>query len=787
MMVIALVVLVLLGIAGWFAFNRYRVSTGIAEAATDLTGPTPEGIASAVGRLDEVLAISPGEPDALALRGLALAHDTFVFGAEPTAATEALDAAASGGGDAFHVAVGQAMVALAQGDRSSAADLLANLPPAPEATPVPHHAAWLQGLLAATALHDHEQLSVAREALAEASAQAGSWPIFRRTIDELRFAAGDAEGAIEDVQAARTEHPLDLGLAVDELLYHALLHQGAESIISTSTQLLEGSDPLPARDVARLHLARGVARIHDGEPEPALEDLEAAWTKSAGWDDATRSHVLTHLRWLGKTERARELIEDKPTGTLADDLHRAALKITDADVPAALELLAGLPQEHPEVGALQAIALTEQRRFGEARAWIDRALATDPERWELQVANARTQVALDEKGKPLAELKALSKAHPTTPRVWTALAEARAKGDDAEATRKAFVKATKRDHRPAEAHFQLAQMREGNRHREKKLREAIESDLRAAIEHDSATPRYREALAEHLVYTGRIEEGVELLRAMLDEPAVDPGAMIELGALELRLGGEDAVDRSGKAVDRAEKLGADPVSLAKGRARVDLARGDGEALGRARGVVEPLIGQNPKDVELRELYLDTLLAQGEIDAAFQNARIGVRRVGRDQNARMYLAWARVEKARGKERSGSRVASDGWQRLRQERPPAHALLEAAELSIDLWMDMKKDDIARRVGRELTMALPFDPDAWALRAQTEFDAGTEDNGCESASKGIELKIDTPSIHAALARCYATTGRRKQARESYEKAAELAAGTPMAARYKKKASKL
>jgi tetratricopeptide (TPR) repeat protein len=264
---------------------------------------------------------------------------------------------------------------------------------------------------------------------------------------------------------------------------------------------------------------------------------------------------------------------------------------------------------------------------------------------------------------------------------------------------------------------------------------------------------------------------------VVELPGVAPASLLQLASLRTeqsaRVDAELHAD-IGELLSRAESLGADPSALARGRARVDLALGTPEALARARAQVEPGIGQYPKDVELRLVYVRTLIALGEVEAATENARSGVRRVPAGENGRLYLEWARAVQASGSARAAVRIAHDGWERVRKEDLPARELLRAGKAAIRAWQSQRKKDLARRIGRELTTALPDHGEAWATRAEIELDTGKAEEGCESARKATAQEPPFASAFAVMGRCHLAQGRRSEAAAAYERAAELAAGS-------------
>jgi Flp pilus assembly protein TadD len=81
----------------------------------------------------------------------------------------------------------------------------------------------------------------------------------------------------------------------------------------------------------------------------------------------------------------------------------------------------------------------------------------------------------------------------------------------------------------------------------------------------------------------------------------------------------------------------------------------------------------------------------------------------------------------------------------------------------------------VARELTDAVPFHSDAWAVRAGVQLKAADAADARASAEKALELDPESPRAHELLGHALLRFGYKDKAREAYEKAIELAAGTP------------
>jgi tetratricopeptide (TPR) repeat protein len=787
-LIITVVVLAAAGIAGKLAFDRYQAAALVAKAGERLHGATSAGLTEAEQDLDSALALVKGDADALTMRAVVRGHSALLYGGDIEALATAVQEAQAAGGNTFHVRLSEAMLNLGNGEVGKAAEALAALGEAPSDSSMLGHSAWLTGLVSLAQPHERASVEASAAALAEYITADSPWVVYRRTHAELVFVSGDARTALDETVKAREAAPAELGHAVDELVYNAYLHEATKSVEANSTQLMERPEDLQTRDIGRLHLARGLARIHAGERDGALEDLSSAWKAAPEWDVGTKQEVLTQLQSLGAADEAADLLEGGATGIALPEVYEASIKLSKLDSAGALEALAKLDQGHAEVGYLQALALTEQLRFEEARPWIDRAKEFFPHRVELQVADLRV-TANGEDGKAAEpKLAELSDAHPHAPRVWTSLGEARMAAEDAAGSKKAFRRALKREGRPAQAHLHLASLVDGDVHRSADTRAEVRKHLEDAIAQNEHIPRYKAALAEHLMYVGDEAAGIELMRKIAEDPLVDPETLLDLAAYESQHVGADK-DKLGeieKLLDRAETQGTDPFALVRERARLDIARGTPESVAKARGAVEPLIAERSDDIELRLVYLASLMAQEDYSAAAENARAGIRRNPKN-NGRLFFAWAEAERKKDNDRSAARQTLDGWDKLVAEQPSARVILDGGRLSVRLWLGLRKEDVARRVARKLTQALPNSAEAWAIRAKLEMDTKREDNGCESANSGINLEPTHHQIHAVMARCHAFSGRRAQAKAEYQKAAELAKGLPAAKRYLKRAKAL
>ncbi len=766
---VGLVFLVLLAIAAWFAVGWYRVNHALETAAERLDTDDRAELTKALDAIETARGIAPDNVRVLGARALVLAQAAAAWGADPEIARTAVDAATG----TPEAALATVLLALHEGplpEATAAADALAKLGAEPM---VAGHIPWIRGLVALGHPHDGTRLA---EALADLDAQLETTPdavLYARTAAALQLRAGAHADALARVKTLREAAPTNLGLVVDEALIHAMTGQDMGGVVSRTDEIANNEDLAP-RDRARARLARATARIHGGAADEGRTDLQTAWDSLPAWDWDARDRAVAQLRWLSDGETLSKWLADADPPQPLASLYTATRQLLSGDAPAALGGLAKEPQDHPEVAYLQALALVEQRRFEEAGPWIARGLAAFPDRLELVVAQARVAVrGADETARTAAvkTLDDLSRSHPTTPRVWTGLGEARtaAKAEPA-SIEAAFHKARKIESKPAEACYQLGRVeRVAAKKNFARSAEAVEL-LGKAVEYNPHIPQYAQAYGEYLAHVGRDAEAREILTRILDLPFITAEVPFQLIRMELFSNPKIGKNRRKEIlawVTRAEELGGDGLSLAVERARVKLATGNASG---ARALLEPLVPQYPAHVDARIIYVRSLAATVGSEVAIENVKAGIRRTGRPRNGRLYLLWGELEKARGGLRQQMMAATramDGWERVLNDELPAREVFEAARFTMALWQQVKRDSIARRVGYQLTRRIPLYPEAYRYRAQLERRTDHLDKACELSRLAVLLPNAGANVWAERAACFSALGKVDDAKNAYDEA--------------------
>jgi len=461
-------------------------------------------------------------------------------------------------------------------------------------------------------------------------------------------------------------------------------------------------------------------------------------------------------------------------------VYGAWAKLARGDIMASLEVLAELPQEHPRVAYLQALALVEQLRFEEAGPWIDRAEKLMPGLVELEVARARTELRLGDAAAAQGKLKALAEEEPYAPRAWTGLGEAYlAQGDDVDfrAARKALERAIEREPVPAEAMLRLAELWNSRRTQDPKAEREALGLLERAAKVNPYLPRYRQALAMQVADLGQRDRAIELLRGLVGVEGVDAEPLLQLVRFSLQRGlpAEDLPAEIDDWLEAASKAGAAEADVERERARLAIAKGTNESLTDARDRLRKLLEATPGDIESRVLYSEAAAKLLDREDAELAIRKGLQATPSVAQGRLYLAWARIEARTGKRQRAASHARLGWLRMLEEDRPAVELLDAAELTTTLWLRHGKPKVAVSIARELTSRLASHSDAWTIRAATELRANKSAEALQSAERALDLDDTNPRAHELHGHCLLRFGYKDRARRAYERAIDLAKGTP------------
>lgn len=776
-------VLLLLGAVAFgvkeFAENR-RIEQGLAAAEEPLAASSVAKLETARTVLDSNLAVAPGHPATLGRIALVLTHLHIRGVLEADEARGAVEQAREAGRP--EGALCEGMLAALEGDfdqaRRAYEGALADEDPWVRAD-----AAWLQAVVALGHPYDvaMEDAAVAQlEASLEETPSASNL----RALATLVARRGDLELALLKTAEARELAPEDTGLSVDEAFFKVLK---AESVAG-ALELVDALDgAVRGPDVARLSITKGLAQLHEGEPDDGVEALSDAWRALSPADNDARLHVLEGLLSYGKVDRVGSLRKGVHLGSQADGVVDAWEALARGRSKEALAVLEAMPQTLPRVGHLQALALVEQHRHAEARPWVEFARQRLPDRPDLAVASARVATVADEsRPAALKELEALADAHPWTYRVWTGLAEARLgaldpESPDAEVLEEAIAaleRAIDREVAPAEASFRLAQQHASRIFDEPEEAAAALKHFRLAAETPPKLGIYRASYGTFLVQLARAREAREVLMPLVPDASLGPGPLLDLA----RASSTDASLR-GTPVDEgvlgwlteAAARGAEPAQLELEWARYELARRNPQAQQQARARLAALVVSDPRNVEIRALYGTSLLALGELRLAKTTLRDGIRRTLRTLDGRLYVVDARVELAGRQKRRAASLAYKGWRKMvREPDLPVGALLDTAPFVAGLWTDLGQPKAAATVGRGLTLRAPVSPRAWVLRGGIELAGDRPGAACTSADRAVELDEKLPSGWELRGDCLTALGEHTPAVTSYDRAVNLAEGT-------------
>lgn len=780
--VVLLIVIALLGVVAKLLWDERRLQQGIASAHEQFSAGDPASLAEAARTLRGNLQLREADGDTQAALALVLAQTALETGGDPADARNAV--AAAGGGSA-EAEVARGILALLDGDHEAAlaacgrADRLAD-----DGGFAPRHASWLRAFVA-LAVGDAEPMG-AMAGLEPALETTDAWPAYHRTAIELDFAGARIDAAMQRMETARAQLSSDVGLAVDEALYLALLRRKVGGIGDAVDVLTQSG--LGPRDRARALIARAAASYALGKRDLAGADVEDAKAIAPAWDRGTRLLAIEVLLGAGEAAAARQWIEDTELPEARTDVLAAWATLAEGNAAAALGRLEKLPQDDGRVAYLQALALTEQGRFDEAGPWIDRAKRMNPGRIELDVALARTQAHTADAAAAAKQLEQIANDDAYAPRVWTAHGEALLRADakaNAEAAKKSFEQAVEREHLPAEALLRLGRLARFEARSDPEAFARAREHFERAAETNPHRSEPRAELGTLLADMGFAAQAEETLRAVAEEGA-GPDALLRLAVVAAERpvikGRKQRKKEIADWLDAAASAGADPNTVERARARIALADGSPEAVTIARQILDRLGPTDPKDVNLQVLHARAYVAYGDQAAARQILRTVQRKIRFQYRGRYHLMFARIEREFGSKRRAAALSWKAFTAMAKEgRSPAE-LLDAAAFGIKAWRAIKQKSGARGIARELTERVPFHPRAWLLRANVQLEDDKLDWACQSAKKAIALDPDLAEAHAAHGECLRRSGDRENAKKAYETAAKHAKGTPKAKQYRK-----
>jgi tetratricopeptide (TPR) repeat protein len=793
-------VLLLAGLAVKFAVDRRARAQSLDLAATAIERGTAQDVAAALQTLEASLAADPSHGPTLAARALARAQLAVEFGEGVDEARAAVEACASLTAPA-DVHLARALLAILDGDGARAKEHLA----ATSDTPVllPLHRRWVEGMLAR--LEPGGDGSARAAAIAQLQGAAagdarGATVAERRLLAALLLDGGQADAALSELAKVRELSRTHLGLAADEALFNAALRRELSGVADVAEQLLSGeAGALAPRDAVHAELARGVVRLQVGELDDGLAEVRGVWPRLAPWEHDLRALALQSVLEAGDGELAKTWLEQAALSPVERSIYEAWGQLARGDVTASLAALAQLPQEHPRVGYLQALALVEQGRHAEALPWIERTERLIPGRVEIDVARARVELRVGDRAAALRKLEALTEQEPYAPRAWTGLGEAHLlQSSDAppssaalRAAQKAFERALERERIPAEAQLRLAEVwrlkRPGDADAE---RRALELEAKA-VESNGFLPHYRERLAHSLAKVGRSREALALLEALADSPATSAASFVLLADLRLTLAGaaDPAARRTAvdAALEQAKAAGAAPDAITIVRARLAVLEGEREGLEAARDELVPLLAAQPQRVDARVLLVKIYTKLADREGVEREIRLGIAAGPEPLVGRLYLESARFLGKQKKYGLAAARARTAWRSMLDEGRPAAELVEAARITADLWNRQKKERVSLQVVRELTDRLPEVAAAWTVRGAIQLAAGLTAEARASAEKAIDLDDDSARAHELRGHALLRFGLKDDAKQAYERALALASGTPDEAEYRENLRRL
>ncbi len=769
------VALLLVGLAFKFAADRRAQSRTLDQAREHFVRGTVVELRAAVSTLEGSLEEHAGHEPTLAALALARSQLWMEFGEEEQDARAA--ALAVENSDLADAVLARAMVSVADGDVEGAASSIEGFEPADDGLS-PQHGVWVLANIALAG--DGSQISEA-VARMEAVPEDEAVTAHDRVHAALILAAGDRTKALAVLERAREQNRTHMGLAADEALYNAYLRQELSGVADVADQLLRSDGEfLSARDRAHARLARGVVHVQTGEASEGLERIEEAWPVLPPWDRAARELALQAALEAGDAERVRGWLTSAKLPEPDMGIYEAWAALASGDILKSLALLAELPQDHPRVAYLQALALVEQRRFEEAQAWLERADKLLPGRIEIEVAQARVELHVGDPAAALNKLKALAEEEPYAPRAWTGLGEAQLAQEEPalRAAQKALERALEREPAPAEAMLQLAEVWVARRGADPEASSRALTYLEQAARTNSHVARYDQALALHVADLGDLDRAVSLLKKLSDRQGIDAQALVTLAELSIERAPQ-VDDKLRGLVDEwmanAEKVGARPDEILRVRSALALADEDPEGWERARQELDVYLNAVPDDVAARLLYVRLHMKLGGRDTAEASIRRGLQVSAPSEHGLLFLEWARLEARSGSRKKAAAHARVAWTRLQAGTRPPRVLLDAARFACAQWQRQNNSTAAMAIARKLTERLPQHSDAWTIRAGAQLAANQTPEARASAERALELNEDNPRAHELHGHALLRTGYRDKARAEYERALELVKGTP------------
>jgi tetratricopeptide (TPR) repeat protein len=746
----------------------------VIAAGEDFSRGVPDGLREAAARIEAELTEDPEDAELQAALALTRIQLFTEFGEGEEDAKAAFESVRDQGG--YEAALARGLYAISQGQVAEARAAVDEAMGQAESRFAPGHHLWLRAM--ATIVEGGTPADELMAEVTKAAAEAENVAL-RRARVRLVFQSGQGDQALELLSEARRQDPEHVGLAADEVLYNAILGQRYGGVADIADQLSTKFQPAK-RDLAHARLARAVVHVHSGEAEPARGLLRQAWPDLPVWEKPARTIALETALLAGDVELTREILSGGDIDEAEVGIYQAWLDLIDGDVMKSLAALAKLDQRHPKVALLQGLALVEQGRWPEAKDWLERADKMLPGRVDVEVARARVEAQIGDPEQALRKLEALSEEEPYAPRAWTGLGEAisavhaAGKGRSIREAQRAFRKAVERETLPAEALMRLGELLDKQRSADGgSAAEALEAFERA-VETNNHFPRYTARLGIYLAELGFWERAVEVLAPLPERPGIAWQEIIVLIRAQARFANAKGKPQPEleSLFELAKELGAPPREINIERARVALYGDEGGAK-RAVEILTPLIEADENEIEGRVLLARAMVKQFDREEAVRMLRRGIQ--GADRDARLFLEWASIESRSGTKRSASLRARAAWKDLLAEDQPPAVLLDAAYTLSRIYLRTDEKKYGLALGRELTERVPYRSEAWRLRAALQLRAGNTSDASRSAQRSVDLDDKNPLAHEVTGHCLLRFGHKDQARASYQKAVELAKGTP------------
>lgn len=782
---------VALGLVVRQAAQRQRIEGRLEVAQAALASDSPVELERAAEALATNLALAPSHDDSLGLLAMVRVHQFAEGWISEDAAKRAIQEASDANSPDASLARG--MMAGLSGDFDQARRTYEAHAEnqGSRAVATRNDTAWLRGVAALSRPFDQTLLATALQTVREALDQDPRWTPNRRIAAALAYRAGKPDEALRWIEEGRALHPAHVGLSADEVLLHALLGRELKGTERAAATLLEHPLSSPV-DRAYVQLALAAVKFHEGKPTAAETQLDEAWKGLPRWDNHARDVAIDLALQHGGSELVRRWLDGAKLDPQAAAIYDAWQKLAEGDTRGALVALQSAPQDSPRVALLQALALVEQQRWTEAESWLAYAAPSLGDRRDIQVAQALVSLERGDKTQALDDLEALAKAHPNTPGVWTALARAHLEDEDGARFDETIARALEQESGRAEALWLQGKREAARGFADPTWSEKARDAFRRAVDENPHEPRYHVSLGLQLALMGYGPQAEDELRKGTDlETGVADGEAL-LGLAKLVMQHDMDAKRPVSAeipslLARAAATAVNPWWIEIEWARYELAQATQQSIASARLRTTGVLEQMPKNIEARVIQGDAMLAQGDFDAARISLGTGIRRTMRTLDGLLYMGLARVELAAGKKRNAASEAFKGWRKLFHEPALPADLMRAAPFVMRLWTELENPRGARTVARELTLRLPYQAEAWILRAEAEFADEQDEKGCEAALKAAELEPQNARAVGLEGDCRVKQRDFKAARETYDRAAALAEGTSMARDFQKKRRRL